>query len=202
LAASGPESNAERELIERCVAGDDAAWESFVESFGPVVRRAAEFALAKATGAAGSPDVDDAVQAALSELVENEFATLRRFEWNCGLKTYVSVIAARAAYDLASRRDRVLGSSELEVDRVSEVMPASEIGPEAAASRAELAGRLMAAIGDLPAAQSLSATLHYVKGLPVKEIARLRRVPYNTAASDLHRAREALKRLFASAPEV
>jgi len=196
LAASGHRSEAERELVERCLAGEEAAWESFVESYGPVVRRAAELALARATGEAGSADVDDAVQAVLSDLVAADFAALRRFKWNCGLRTYVSVIAARAAYDLASRRDRVLVSSELDLEQIREIVPDAGPDPEGAASRAELSQRVAEAIQGLPPAQALSAALFYQKGLSVKEIAALRRVPYNTAASDLHRARGLLRGLF------
>ena len=57
----------------------------------------------------------------------------------------------------------------------------------------EIAESVRRAVAGLPAAQALSARRYYLEGRPGKEIARLRRVPYNTAASDLHRARQRLR---------
>jgi len=177
--------------VEECLAGDEAAWERFTRRLASAARSAAEKALRTACGSAQAADVDDAVQAAFSGLLADDCASLRRFEWKCSLATYVSVLASRAAFDIVRRRP----SREAPVDpeHLAEVLPDGRPGPVEAASRAELRARALAAISTLPAGPALSARLYYMDGWSAKEIARFRRVPYNTAVSDLHRARELLR---------
>ena len=51
----------ERELVDRCLSGDEEAWGEFVRRVAPAGRAAAGRALEKATGAASADDLEDAV---------------------------------------------------------------------------------------------------------------------------------------------
>ena len=196
-APASPGPAAERRLLERCLAGDETAWEELVRRLRAPARAAAERTIVKALGAVDPAEVEEAEQAAFSELVADSYAALRRFNWGCSLGTYVSVIAARAAVDLVKlrmREERTRGGAE----RLAELARTHAVAadPERSALDAELSESISGAIGQLPGGQALSARLYYFDGCSVGEIAEYRGVPYGTVTSDLRRAREALRHML------
>ncbi len=191
MQSSGATSSDEKSLLKECLAGSAGAWERFTERYTPSAAAAAGRVFARTAQGSQQADIDDVVQATFSRLLEDDGASLRRFRWRCSLSTYVAVAAARAAYDLAGDRIKHETSAP-SVEALSDFLPDESAGPEEAASTSELREAVGQAISSLPAASALTARLYYLEGWSLVRIAAFRRVPYNTAAGNLLRARALL----------
>jgi len=88
-------SEIDHQLLEHCLAGSPRAWKDFVDRFlGLVVHVANHTATCRSIRLQESVR-DDLVSEVFAVVVANDYATLRRFQRNCSLATYLSVIARR-----------------------------------------------------------------------------------------------------------
>ena len=94
----------ERDLIERCKAGDEVAWGRLYQEFGPVVMRFVDRMLGHGGTRAGdgsSSDRDDVTQQVFVEV----FVSLGRFRGDSAFATWLYGIAARVTlHHLRSQR--------------------------------------------------------------------------------------------------
>jgi RNA polymerase sigma-70 factor, ECF subfamily len=88
-------SDVDRLLLDRCISGSPRAWEDFVDRFLGLVIHVANHTC-QARGLMLQAAVrDDLVAEVFLAIVANDFAALRRFQRNCSLATYLTVIARR-----------------------------------------------------------------------------------------------------------
>ena len=88
-------SDVDRLLLDRCLAGSPRAWEDFVDRFlGLVIHVANHTAQARGLSLSSSLR-EDLVSEVFVTIISNDFAPLRRFQRNCSLATYLTVIARR-----------------------------------------------------------------------------------------------------------
>jgi RNA polymerase sigma-70 factor (ECF subfamily) len=174
---------AERELVERCRQGDDAAFRELVEQYKGLV-----FALI----ARSVPN-----RARAEELAQDVFLKVHRglplFRSEAKLSTWIY----RIAINVLSQERPDLATASLDEIRPGEDEP--RVKP-AAADRAfadlALKDRLDKAIQRLPVPYQVVVNGHYLKGLKYEDLAEALNLPMGTVKTHLHRAKRQLRRLL------
>ena len=180
----GPTSDpAERELVRRARAGDDAAREELAVAH----RRAAYLLALQLLG--NRDDALDATQDALLRF----FSTLDRFRPEQPVRPWLYSIVRNRCRDLM-RRGRVRRAEPLdaEPERWRPELVDTTVDPELDAERAELRRQVFAALGGLQREHREILVLRDYQDLSYQEIAKVLRVPRGTVMSRLHRARKSL----------
>ena len=178
----------EAELVERCVAGDEAASEQLVLGHHRLV-------LSLATHLLG--DREEALDLS-QEVFLRVFRTLHSFRGQSSLRTWIFRIVVNQARNRQRwwrrRHQAAQVSFEDYIRSHGEgVLGADETTPERAVSGRELGARLHAALQRLPFDQRTAVVLREVDGLSYGEIAFSLGLPVGTVKSRLTRARQALR---------
>lgn len=194
----------DRELVERLLNGDEAAFESLVEALhGPMLRFVRIFV----------------TRADLAEEVVQEtwLAVLRglpAFEGRSSLRTWIFHILSNRARTRVAREGRIVpfadlagageDSSETELEdrftrsgRWSEPPPPWQVDtPEALALRGEAMQQLEAALETLPPAQRTVVTLRDIEGWTSQDVCNVLDITETNQRVLLHRARTRLRRML------
>ena len=177
----------EAALIERCVAGDEAACADLVAAHQRTVFNLAFHLLG---------DRDEALDVS-QEVFLRVFRTLSRFRGQSALRTWIYRIVVnqvsnrqrwwrrRRRADLISLDDHLKHCGELEATR--------EVLPDRLLASKETATRIWAAMERLPFDQRTALVLREIDGLRYEEIAFTLDVAVGTVKSRLTRARQALR---------
>jgi len=170
---------AERQLIDRCVAGEGGAWRVLYERHFPKVER-----LVSALGVSGS-EADDLCQ----EIFLLIHRYLPKFRGDALLGTWIHRLAAREAVRFARRR-RLR-------QKLAQLFARERVAPPRSGTEAVAGDRafLLALLDRLPPERRLALVLHEIEGVPAVEIARLAGCAEATIWTRLHRARRDLERL-------
>jgi len=178
----------EKRLIERCVRGDNEAFNELIRRFEKQVYNLAY----RLTG-----NHDDAEDVA-SEAFVRAYNAIRRFRGASALSTWLYRIVTNVYLDERKRRAaRPQSSLEEYLDvpdgQVKRQIEDSSPGPEEMAEQAERHSILQTAIDSLPDFQKTMIVLYHVQELPYEEIAQILNMPVGTVKSRLNRARRALR---------
>lgn len=170
----------EAELIRRAKNGDDQAFARLVEA-------CLDQAYRLALRIVGPSDAEDALQDALYKA----WRALPGFRGEAKFSTWLYRIVWRTCID----RGRRVEALPLETD-----VPAAHeaSGPELQWEEAETRREVEEALMELPVVYRTVLTLFYLEDVPVREIAQILEVPLGTVKTHLHRARAALRRVWAS----
>jgi RNA polymerase sigma-70 factor, ECF subfamily len=176
----------EAALIERCAAGDDAAYTELVDEHQRMVVQLAMNLLG---------DRDEALDLS-QEVFLRVFRTISSFRGQSSLRTWIYRIAvnqARNRHRFWRRRHRAdQVSLDAHVAAHGELL-SGETAPDRALAQKELASRLQNALDALPFDQRIAIVLREVDGLSYEEIAFSLGVAVGTVKSRLTRARQALR---------
>jgi RNA polymerase sigma-70 factor (ECF subfamily) len=175
----------ERALVERCRSGDEGAFQELVDRYKDLV-----FALIART-------VQDRSQA--EDLAQDVFLRVHRglpyFRGEARLSTWIYRIVANVCLQDQSRPKRTVSLDAID----------SADGRAAAASAKdrqfgdlELRDRLEKAIARLPANYRLVIAAHYLQGLQYEDLAEALELPLGTVKTQLHRAKQQLRRLLST----
>lgn len=167
------EPTADRELVERALIGDRAAFDALAERY-----RAAAFGAAFAL-LGDAHDAEDATQEALTQ-AWRRLADLREPDRFPGW--LYRIVQNRSRNLLARSRQ-----ATVPIDRIAGSVTATESEADT-----EAADAVREALGSLSERQRLATTLHYVDGYTVAEVAGLLDVPVGTVKRRLHDARRRL----------
>ncbi len=176
-AAEGRISEEERSLVARALAGDKDGFAGLVR-----IHQRRAYLVARAV-VLTHEDAEDAVQDGFFRAYE----ALDRFDAAQSFGAWLNRIVANAALDL-SRRRKVRSAEEL-----SDTFPDAFRDP---AEQGELRRRLQAALATLPQRARAVLVLHDIEGFTHAEIGEMLGIPGGTARSDLHHARQKLKKLL------
>jgi RNA polymerase sigma-70 factor (ECF subfamily) len=173
----------ERELVERCRSGDEHAFQELVESYKNLV-----FALIART-------VQDRSRA--EDLAQDVFLRVHRglpyFRGEARLSTWIYRIVANVCLQGSGRP---IGAS-LDDDRAGAGAKASAAGSiDRQFGDLELRDRLEKAIARLPPNYRLVIAAHYLEGIQYEELADALQIPLGTVKTQLHRAKQQLRRLL------
>jgi RNA polymerase sigma-70 factor (ECF subfamily) len=177
----------ERELVERCRRGDEGAFEELVESYKDLV-----FALIART-------VQDRSRA--EDLAQDVFLRIHRglpyFRGEARLSTWIYRIVANACLQdqtraalLAAAGKHVAIDDERAGDRYT------PIADDRSAQNLELRDRLEKAVARLPPQARLLIAAHYLEGVKYEDLAEALGLPLGTVKTQLHRAKQQLRRLL------
>jgi len=179
----------ERVLIQRCIAGDPAAFEPLVEKYRQRVWRLAYQVL---------HDREEAWDVAQEAFVR-AFHSLRSFRGQSAFYTWLFRITVNVATDRHRQRSaqaRALGPERVPEEEWARSTPDPGGGPEQEATRAEQRERIRRALDTLPPKARTIIMLSDVEGLSYREIAEVLNCPIGTVMSRLHNARKRLKGLL------
>jgi RNA polymerase sigma-70 factor, ECF subfamily len=175
-------------LIERCRAGDIAAFEPLVEKYRQRVWRLAYNVLR---------DREEAWDVAQEAFVR-AWQALPNFRGQSAFYTWLFRIVMNVASDRArarAARGRAFGTERIpeeDWDRVLVDQP-DDARPDAAAAGAEQRARIEKALATLSADHRRIVVLSDIEGLSYREIADVLEIPMGTVMSRLHNARKRLK---------
>jgi len=181
-----PKDADERALIERCRAGDVAAFEPLVEKYRQRVWRLAFQVLR---------DREEAWDCAQDAFVR-AFQSLGSFRGQSAFYTWLFRIAMNVATDrLRSRgaQARAFGTQAIPAEEWERTAPDPEARPDQAAIGAERRERISQALDTLPPNARAIIMLSDVEGLSYREIATVLNCPIGTVMSRLHNARKRLR---------
>ena len=88
-------SDTDRHLLDRCLSGSPRAWEDFVDRFLGLVVHVAHHTAHVRHRTLQAATRDDLVSDVFVAIIASDYAALRRFQRNCSLATYLTVIARR-----------------------------------------------------------------------------------------------------------
>lgn len=180
-----PESD-ERALIQRCIAGDAAAFEPLVEKYRQRVWRLAYQVL---------HDREEAWDVAQEAFVR-AFHSLPSFRGQSAFYTWLFRITVNVATDRHRQRGaqaRAFGPERVSEEEWARTTPDPGGGPEQQAARKEQRDRIRSALDALPPKARTIIMLSDVEGLSYREIAEVLNCPIGTVMSRLHNARKRLK---------
>ncbi|HTY80073.1 MAG TPA: sigma-70 family RNA polymerase sigma factor [Candidatus Bathyarchaeia archaeon] len=185
-ASGAPQGEDERVLIERCRAGDVAAFEPLVERYRQRVWRLAYQVLR---------DREEAWDCAQDAFVR-AFQSLGSFRGQSAFYTWLFRIAMNVATDrLRSRaaQGRAFGTQSVPAEEWERTAPDPDAQPDQAALGVERRERISRALDTLPPNARAIIMLSDVEGLSYREIASVLNCPIGTVMSRLHNARKRLR---------
>ena len=169
----------ERELVERCRAGDERAFQELVDRYKDLV-----FALIART-------LQDRSRA--EDLAQDVFLRIHRglpyFRGEARLSTWIYRIVANVCLQDHGRGP---GGVSLDDNRT----PATRAASDRQFGDLELRDRLEKAIARLPANYRLLIAAHYLQGVQYEELAEALQLPLGTVKTQLYRAKQQLRRML------
>jgi len=173
----------ERALVERCRSGDEGAFQELVDRHKDLV-----FALIART-------VQDRSRA--EDFAQEVFLRVHRglpyFRGEARLSTWIYRIVANVCVQAQRPGATVsLDAMNADADR-PRVMPSAS---DRHAGDLELRDRLEKAIARLPAPYRLVVAAHYLQGMKYEDLAEALELPLGTVKTQLHRAKQQLRRLL------
>ena len=173
----------ERELVERCRSGDERAFQDLIDRYKDLV-----FALIART-------VQDRDRA--EDLAQDVFLRVHRglpyFRGESRLSTWIYRIVANVCLQEHGR-----GAVPVSIDdsRVSSGVTNATSTADRRFGDLELRDRLEKAIARLPANYRLLIAAHYLEGVQYEDLASALGLPLGTVKTQLHRAKQQLRRLL------
>jgi len=168
----------ERVLVDRCRSGDEDAFEELVDRYKDLV-----FALIART-------VQDRSRA--EDLAQEVFLRVHRglpyFRGEARLSTWIYRITA----NVCTQDPRALATISLDGERP----PPPPSAPDRRFGDLELRDRLEKAIARLPPHYRFVIAAHYLHGVQYDDIADALQLPLGTVKTQLHRAKQQLRRLL------
>lgn len=176
-------------LVERCRAGDLAAFEVLVEKYKRRAYRLAYQVLR---------DQEEALDVAQEAFIK-AYQSLPRFRGQSAFYTWLFRIIMNLAMDRhrqRAARQRSFGAEEVPPEEWERLAPAGGPGPEDEAWSAERRRRIEAALEALPPHHRSIIILSDIEGLSYREIASVLEIPLGTVMSRLHNARKRLRQVL------
>jgi RNA polymerase sigma-70 factor (ECF subfamily) len=181
--------NDDAALIERCRAGEVAAFEPLVEKYRQRVWRLAYNMLR---------DREEAWDVAQEAFIR-AYQALPSFRGQSAFYTWLYRIVMNVAADRARSRGaqgRAFGTERVPEEDWERVLPDQNAGdeaPDAAAARREQRQKIVQALDTLPEHHRKIVMLSDLEGLSYREIADTLEIPMGTVMSRLHNARKRLR---------
>jgi RNA polymerase sigma factor (sigma-70 family) len=189
----------EHELIERCIAGDERSWRSFLDCYGSVIYGAVAGLLGKFS--IHEPAVAEDIFAAIIEkLLADRCAALRGFKSDSKFTTYLVSIARNRTYDhlrylrrrpTVSMTDPIGEGTEGGEDQLEKRLAADlDLGHDL-----EVKLTLDETLRKLPTSERLILQLYFIEGMKDREIGELLKLSVDAVSARKSRALKKLKDL-------
>ncbi|HEY3299123.1 MAG TPA: sigma-70 family RNA polymerase sigma factor [Armatimonadota bacterium] len=171
-------------LVERCLRGDNSAFDTLVRRYQ---KKVYGFCLRML----GNPD--DALDAAQDSFMK-AYNALDTFRRDARFSSWLFGIANNACIDLLRRRTKKPADSLDQLIENEGELSNDSPGPERLLLREEDGKSIRDALARLPENRRAVMVMFHFNGMTIKEISQALRRPEDTVKSDLHKAREAMRR--------
>lgn len=183
-------SNLDRDLLKSCLEGTPGGWESFVERYlGLVTYVVTSCARSRAVTLVDNVR-DDLVAEVFLGLVENDFATLRRFRGKSSLGTYLVVVSRR----IATRKLVQLSRQTAGTQPLTHDVPSGSVQDDLTLENSEEVQSLLA---KLPETEATAIRMFHLEERTYREIGDRIGVPENSVGPLLTKARSSIRQLRA-----
>jgi RNA polymerase sigma-70 factor (ECF subfamily) len=191
----------DRNLLQRCLARRQGAWEEFVNRFLGLVIHVVNHTVTTRGLDLPSSDREDLVAEVFLTLVSNDFAALRRFRGDSSLATYLTVVARRVVVrELLKRKPALPGhrgeEESLAGDRngngAEHVADPTTAAEEERIFNRDEVERLMEGLNEQ---ECEIVRLFHLKGKSYREIADELHVSENSIGPTLTRARAKMRQI-------
>lgn len=192
-------SDIDRELLARCLTGDESAWSTFVERYMPLVTHVVNYAADCRSIHLTASDREDLIAEVFVVLLDDNMSVLRHFQQRSSLATYLAVISRRIAMrriiEPATRRLRgkqLFQSNQANGNAKSHLDPIdpNQSIEERISNREEVEQML----GGLAEPEAKVIRMFHLEGKSYGEISKTIGVPENTIGPLLSRTRAVMRR--------
>jgi RNA polymerase sigma factor (sigma-70 family) len=175
-------------LVEAARAGSRAAFAALVERHWPLLVGCCRRMLG----------ADELVEEAAQESVVQALVGLDRLRNAARFGPWLAGIGLNTCRHLLRERSEAARSPGAVAHRQADDSP----GPDELAEAAEIVARVRGAVSALPCGQREAVTLHYLDGLPQREVAAALGIDVGAVKTRLHKARRTLRRRLVEFQEV
>ena len=180
----------DRELLNRCLAGDPASWKDLVDRFlGLFIHVVNHTAHARSVRVAPE-DIDDLCAEVFLALLDREYAVLRAFRGDSSLATYLTVVARRVIVREMARRRMAEALGHVNAHQATVDMSASE---RREVQRIDDHDEVQKMLAGLPDMEAKIVSQYHIEGRSYREISSGLGVPENSIGPALSRARARLR---------
>jgi RNA polymerase sigma-70 factor (ECF subfamily) len=178
----------DRKLIDRCLRKEPGAWNDFVDRYMGLIYHVIQHASHARSRSLSSEDIEDIAAEIFLKIVDDDYATLKKFKGMSSLPTYLTVIARRICVKQLIKRHR---EEELGHTNAHRAFLDDGVSGEAEAIiTAEEVDRMLA---DLPEREAEVVRLYHLKYQNYRQIAKKLGIAENSVGPILARARQRLR---------
>jgi RNA polymerase sigma-70 factor (ECF subfamily) len=186
----------EKQLIGRCIQGDNAAWKAFLHQYGGYIYGTIVNLLR--TASITEPETaSDVFAGVIKKLVDNDYRALRGFRWNSRFTTWLVSITRNKTYDYlrsAKRQPAISLNAPVDDDQdeLGEII-ASDLDLER-----DIDARMTAeeVLDRVAPKERLILRLYYLEGMKEREIAGLLSLSVDAVSARKSRALKKLKKML------
>ncbi len=173
----------EKDVVNRCLAGEKQAWDEFVEKYSKLIYNAIYRTLELKGYKIESDLVEDLYQEFFISILKDDYRKLRKFTWknDCSIATWLCVIARNMIFDFIRKDIKARGRTE-SIDKeaggedtktlLKELLVSSEKIAHEELSDAEEVALLEKAIAKLLTEDRVLLEMIYYQELSFEEIAK------------------------------
>jgi RNA polymerase sigma-70 factor (ECF subfamily) len=179
----------DRQLLDRCLGKEPGAWNDFVDRYMGLIYHVIHHVSHSRSIVLSPADIEDIAAEIFLEIVDDDYATLRRFRGESSLPTYLTVVARRICVKevIKHQREAELGHANAHRAVVGEE---GSVEAEAIASAEEVERMLE----NLPEREAEVVKLYHLKYLNYRQIGKQLGIPENSVGPILAKARQHLRR--------
>lgn len=180
----------DRELLNRCLAGQPSSWRDFVDRFLGLFVHVVQHTAHARSVRLRPEDVDDLCAEVFVALLDHDFAALKAFRGECSLATYLTVIARRVIVREMARRRMAEALGHVNAHQATIDM----VGPDRPeAQRIDDRDEVQQMLSGLPDLEAKIVRQFHIEGRSYREISDGLGVPENSIGPALSRARAKLR---------
>jgi RNA polymerase sigma-70 factor (ECF subfamily) len=184
-----PLRDIDKQLIERCLRKEPGAWNDFVDRYMGLIYHVIHHVSHARSIVLSADDIEDIGAEIFLEIVDDDYATLRRFKGASSLPTYLTVVARRICVKEVVRRHREAELSHTQAHRAS----VNEDGSREAEAIAS-ADEVQRMLEDLSDRDAEVVKLYHLKFLNYRQIGKQLGIPENSVGPILAKARQQLRK--------
>ena len=184
-----PLRDIDRQLLDRCLRKDPGAWNDFVDRYMGLIYHVIHHVSHARSVVLTPPDIEDIAAEVFLEVVDDDYAVLRRFKGVSSLPTYLTVVARRICVKEFVKRHR---EAELGHSHAHRAVVNDDNSSEAETiASAEEVERMLA---NLPEREAAVVKLYHLKYLNYRQIGKQLGIPENSVGPILAKARQHLRK--------
>ena len=179
----------DRQLLDRCQRKEPGAWNDFVDRYMGLIYHVIHHVSHARSAALSDPDTEDIAAEIFLEIVDDDYAVLRRFRGESSLPTYLTVVARRICVKEIIQRQREAELGHTHAHRAT--MGEDQADEAEAIASAEEVARMLE---QLPDREAEVVRLYHLKYLNYRQIGKQLGIPENSVGPILAKARQQLRR--------